>query len=500
MNAFANQFDKVSNTVRTENGGVNFNLDSFENPLVKSFYSIANYRTENSNKELPVEYFDAALEDPSLRAWCGKYALMVRDITEGVGERSLGRVLIAKCLDSGVLDTEDVIDFLITKRGGRFDDLIAIHDIIENGFASDNIESYVREQFARDLEAYKQGRSVSLLAKWLPSINTSSANTRRLGRTWMNIFGLNMKNYRKILSTLRAHLDVVERKITSDRFDEINYSHVPSLAMARYSNMFRWHDGDRFREYLANVASGAAKINTTGVTAPEIIHMSDNDWATAQVMWDNRKKYTFNRNVLPVCDVSGSMCTSIGKLTAMDVSVGLSLHMAAANVGVFHGKIIAFTDSSELIDVSRCNTLRDKCDMVRHHMGFSTNIEAVLHNILDLAKESHCRQDEIPTIVFLSDMEFDPEFTGQGQYNTACLGKALFEKWRAIYNREGYDFPKMVFWNIAGRSNSVPLKANDNGLILASGFNENIVKMIVSDCYDPWEALREMLNDSRYLY
>ena len=63
MNAFANEFDKQCNTVLTENGGLNFSLDNFDNPLVKSLYTISNYRTDNDNKDSPVKYFQQALKN-----------------------------------------------------------------------------------------------------------------------------------------------------------------------------------------------------------------------------------------------------------------------------------------------------------------------------------------------------------------------------------------------------------------------------------------------------
>ena len=502
MNAFANEFDKHTNLTVTENGGLNFSLDSFENPLVKSLYTISNYRTNNDNKNSPVKYFDNALTNSETKEWCGKFALMVRDITDGAGERSLGRVLIAKCLDEGILSADDVIDFVINRRGGRFDDLIYIDDLVTNGFVSDRIVSFICDQFKRDLEAFRRNEPISLLAKWLPSINASSAQTRKFGRLWASTFGLKLVNYRKILSKLRNHLDIVERKITSDRFEQIDYSHVPSLAMTRYSNVFRNHDGDRFNQYLESVNSGKSKINTTGTSAPEIIHLHKHDHATGQAMWDNRKKYTFNHNVLPVCDVSGSMTCDIGKLTAMDVSIGLSLYLAEANQGVFHGKVMSFSERSDLVDVSKTSDLAEKIKMIDRFGGLNTNVESVLSTVLDLAKSSHCTQQEIPTIAFFSDMEFDPEAksTYYSQFQVGKSYKALFEKWRDRFEAAGYQFPKMVFWNIASRSESVPLKANENGLILVSGYNENLVKMVISDQYDPWSALKETLINPRYNY
>lgn len=502
MNRFAQQMADHSNTCLTENGGINFDLDSFDNPLVKSFYTMSAFRLNNENKYSPVRYFDEAVKNDQLREWCGRYALMVRDITDGAGERSLGRLLIAKCLDEQILTTDQVIDFVINQRGGRFDDLIIINKIVTNGFVSDKIVQFIRDQFRSDLESYRKQQPISLLAKWLPSINTSSSQTRELGRQWAKTFKLSLVSYRKILSKLRKYLDVVERKITSNQFDQIDYKTVPALAMTRYSNVFRDHDYDRFDAYLQQVAQGKSKINTTGTTAPEIIHLTVADYETGRLMWENRKKYTFTHNVIPVCDVSGSMNIRVGKLTAKDVSIGLSLYLAEANQGPFHNKVISFSTDSTIVDLTDYKTLSGKIHAIEKYGGLTTNIENALRNVLDLAIDSHCSQDEIPTLVFFTDMEFDPAQLNDSFSNFAINRgssyKTIFEVWRNRYQRAGYDFPKLVFWNIASRSNSVPVKTNPNGLVLVSGYNENLMKMVVTDQYDPWNALKQLLINPRY--
>lgn len=503
MNRFADELAANANTVITENGGRNFALDNFDNCLVKALYSLANYRTDNDNKNDPVKYFDKALTDGELKCWAGKFALMVRDIMQGAGERSLGRALIARALDAGLLDVAATVNFLVNDRGGRWDDVIAIKQLVGNGFVDDKLTEAVKNQFKQDLVSYRAGNNVSLLGKWLPSINTSSAETRELGRQWAKIFGLSLAQYRKIVSKLRERIDVVERKITSNRWEQIEYPHVPSLAMARYGRVFRDHDHDRFEQYLIDVNAGKSKINTTGTTAPEIVQLVESDGKLAQTMWDNRKKFTFNGNVLPVCDVSGSMLTGIGKLSAMDVSIGLSLYLAEANQGPFHNKVIAFSHDSNIIDLSSYKTLDDKICAIKRDGGLDTNIENVLSNVLKLAVNSNCTQDEIPTIAFFTDMEFNPaadENANDYMFQMRSRGsyKTIFEKWREKYRQAGYQFPKMVFWNIAGRTGGVPVKANPLGLILVSGYNENLMKMVVTDAYDPWDALKETLSNPRY--
>lgn len=527
MNKFAEKLDDVSKMTLTANGGKTYDLSVFENPLVKALYKISNYRTyvvdhrdntvdhfgTDTNGDA-VKYFEQAMRDVNLVRYCVPFAMMVRDIEQGAGERSLGRVLLTKCVDFGLIDIDILIDKLVNERYGRWDDVIAIAEATENGFVYDRIVDRVRDQLTSDINALVQIKdtnetaTISLLGKWMPSINASSKATRAAGRKWASVLQMSLKQYRKGLSALRRHLDIVERKICAREFDKIEYSHVPALAMARYSKTFREHDDVRFTEYLESVVAGKSKINTTGTTAPEIVHLGNVDhtsWDTANTMWENRKKYPFNGNVIPVCDVSGSMTSRIGKLAAIDVSVGLSIYMAEMNTGCFHNKIIAFTDQAEVIDIGDMNSLSQAVSKVMHHCGYNTNLDNVMQTVLDIAVDSHCDQSEIPTIVLLSDMEFDPSQQNMSSYNqfyteSGNSFNTVLEVWQDKFAEHGYTVPKIVFWNINNQTNSIPMKANDNGIILISGFNENLIKMVLSDCYDPWHALVEMLANCRFTF
>lgn len=101
-------------------------------------------------------------------------------------------------------------------------------------------------------------------------------------------------------------------------------------------------------------------------------------------------------------------------------------------------------------------------------------------------------------------MEFDAAMirSTNSIWNARTLNRdqitTLFDLWRERYNAAGFDFPKVVFWNINNRSGTVPMVDNDTGLILVSGYNENLVRMVFGDSLNPWEALKVILDDPRY--
>jgi hypothetical protein len=67
-------------------------------------------------------------------------------------------------------------------------------------------------------------------------------------------------------------------------------------------------------------------------------------------------------------------------------------------------------------------------------------------------------------------------------------------EWKQV----GYKFPKLIFWNVAGRTNAIPMKVNENGVILVSGFSPAIANMVMSNELDPMKALLKTLQNERY--
>ena len=58
--------------------------------------------------------------------------------------------------------------------------------------------------------------------------------------------------------------------------------------------------------------------------------------------------------------------------------------------------------------------------------------------------------------------------------------------------------PRLVFWNVNSRTGAIPVKENDLGVALVSGFSTNVVKMVLNNSTDPYECLLEVLNSERY--
>ena len=134
-----------------------------------------------------------------------------------------------------------------------------------------------------------------------------------------------------------------------------------------------------------------------------------------------------------------------------------------------------------------------------HDEVANTNIEAVFDLILTTAVKNKLRQDELPqNVLILSDMEFDNCVQSNTGDKLNSQSARLFDEIGARYKQHGYKLPRLVFWNIASRSLTIPLTTNEMGVALLSGFSPTSVRMVLSGNLDPYYCLLEQINAPRY--
>ena len=95
-----------------------------------------------------------------------------------------------------------------------------------------------------------------------------------------------------------------------------------------------------------------------------------------------------------------------------------------------------------------------------------TDFEAAYMHILNMAKKHNVIKSSMPTMLLvLSDMQFD-----DSQHDMPHYGHMKDE-----YERCGYDFPKLVFWNLACYPGT-PAQCSDDSVAMVSGFSPSIMK------------------------
>ena len=486
----------------TENGAVGFKTTGRK--LLDMNFAVSSMRNMN-DAAIADMFADACAEDMNTAI---VWLFFARDVRGGLGERRLFRVCM-KYLAREFSDKVRKIMPLIAEYG-RWDDLIDLCDTKVRA----NAYAIIRSQLTRDMSGMKEGKSVSLLAKWMPSENASSYETKRKAEDMRKAMGLTPRVYRIVLSKLRKYIDVIERKMSSGEWESISYEAVPSRANLIYNSAFLRHDEERRREYLSKLEKGKAKINASTLFPHDIVHKYGSTRyrrdakvdPAVEALWKSLPNTVEDDGgTIVVADGSGSMSSCIGNsnVTALEVANALAIYFAERLSGPYKNQYITFSEHPQLVDLSGASTLFGKLGIAyRHNEVSNTNIEAVFDLILDTAVTNRLEQKDLPkNILIISDMEFDSCATCGSCRNRWSVNqpkKTLFDQIARKYAQYGYRLPRLVFWNVCSRTGTIPVKESDLGVALVSGFSPNVAKMVMSGKLDPIDALMDTLNSARY--
>ena len=471
----------------TDNGAIGYKTSG-------SYLLDLNFSVPKFRNAIDTKLFDKALAEDKLLTL--KWLLYLRDIKCGLGERKSFRdFLVYLCnkyedLGSSFIDCVDIEEY------GRWDDYIYLYFNTTNIRVKEIISTYLFYTFKDDLFDCAKGRQVSLLAKWLPSENASSMKTRAMAKYLRkHVFKLSAKEYRKSLSALRKQCASVEVLTSSNKWNEIDYSAVPSKANIKYASAFLRHDYERRIDYLDDLSEGKTKINCDSMFLYDIVHKykfaTEEEEATLDALWENQKPIELTGDVLVVRDGSGSMLSFVsGSVSASDICDSICLYCAEHNSGAFKNKFITFSSKPRVVDLTNFKTLGDKLGELSSYDDWTnTDLDRTFKLILDTAVKNGYKQEDMPkTILIVSDMMFD----------SGCNNIPLMEEIANNFAMYGYKLPKLVFWNVSAGNMVVPIQQNDNGVILVSGFSKNLVEMVVSSDIDPYKALVNVLNSDRY--
>ena len=501
LNAFSTALNNELNPAftHTENGALAHSTTG--SPLVDFNFKISSYRNCEPN-EIVNDFSKVFAQNPKMAVLMLFFA---GDIRQGMGERKVFKSCMSWLADNHPEYCNAVIQFI--PEYTRWDYAVDMLD----GPCDAAAWQLLEKQFLEDVGNNAQNKPVSLLAKWLPSVNASNKAGNMMGKKIAKRLGLKEAHYRKALASLRRRIDVVEVKMSANQWSEIDYNGVPSKANILYRNAFMRHDSYRRSEYLEALARADenVKINSSVSFPYDIVHAygdSYNDLlydydATLEAMWKSLPDYTKGHdtnNVICVVDGSGSMGSSIGNtsITAHDVARSLGIYFSEKLAGPFKDKFITFSSSPKLVDLANMTTLHAKIKCcIEHDECANTDIEKTFMLILNTAIHSELTQDQLPgTVLVISDMEFD-EAVG---YNADYVNKTLFDFIRMKYEQAGYKLPRLVFWNVNSRTGAIPVQENEQGVTFVSGFSPTIASMVFSNKLDPEEVLLDKLQSERY--
>ena len=489
MGSFLSELQKTgTKNVRTENGAV---THSTTTNAVLDFFALAGAK-RNDISGAKTLFRKAFSEDRQLAI---RALFYLRDVRGGQGERNLFRQLFKELIRMDLSAAEQVIEFI--PEYGRWDDVVAVYGF---GGINEAAKDLIVGQFHTDIENYENGNSISLMGKWLPSENASSANSRVMARTIAADLGLSNREYRKAVVKLRARIGLLEQQMSTNAWSEVDYGKLPSQAGRKHVKAFKRHDEDRYDAFLGNVLSGKTKMNAGTVATYEVLQtVRGGDDKAANAIWNSLPDYTNGENALVVADTSGSMHnwgwnsdpeTRKGASKPLDVSTSLALYFAEHNTGPFNGYFITFSEAPQLVKVTGSTLTQKLHNISTATWGMSTNIERVFDLILQTAKNAGADAEDIPKVIYIiSDMEFNSVSGGSNETN--------YEVAKRKFNAAGFQLPHVVFWNVASRNTNVPTTAAENNVTLVSGLSQSTFRYVLEG-KTPVDSMLDILNGERY--
>lgn len=429
------------------------------------------------------QFMAALAEDLDLTV---RMLLWARDIRGGAGERQTFRTLLASLEKFN----PELAGRLIRKvpELGRWDDLFVYADPVNRSQAF----AFIREALAN-----KDG----LAAKWMPRKGPIAVELTKF-------LELSPKAYRKLIVGLT---NVVESKMCAKEWNDINFSHVPSLASARYQKAFGRNAAESYSAYIRELQKPVAersdpkiKINAGAVYPYDVVKsITTGNVAVADAQWDALPNFVGDAKIFPIVDTSGSMghlpFHRYGAATTVqpiDVALSLGLYVSEKNTGDFKDLMMIFDTTPKLVTLK--GTLSQRVRMVPEIVAGSTNLHKAFDMLLDIAVKGKVPAEDMPDIlVIFSDMQFNccSNYDDRAQ-----------EMIRRKYSEAGYAAPKVVYWNLsmyAKENGNTPVRFDENGTALVSGFSPALMKSVLANElteFTPYNVMVKTLSADRYAY
>lgn len=490
---FLNALKDEANYTTTENGAKTH--ISTQSDCLDLFATIGALR-DADDLEVLDRFYKAFAED---RDMAMKILFYARDIRGGLGERKVFRTILKDLAEKHPAVVEKNIPYI--SEYGRWDDLLCLF----YGKCDAPVLEFINDRFTKDIRAYLMGNdaNISLLAKWLPSINTSSKQTVADAYHIIRARNMSAASYRKMVAILRKHLKIIENNLREKDYT-FDYSKQPSKAMLKYRKAFIRNDRVRYDEYLSNVAAGKATMHTGTLYPYDIVKtclvsseyyvgtiLSEQERKSLDVTWNALDDFTNGSNSMVILDGSGSMYGSYGSsMRPIDVAMSLAIYFAEHTTGAFHNHFITFSSRPQIVEI-KGNDIFDKVDYCRRFNDCSnTDLQRTFELLLKTAVENHISQSELPeTLYIISDMEFD-----------CCTHASLtnFQYVKKIFNDAGYKLPNVVFWNVCSRNQQQPVTKNEQGVALVSGASPRVFQMVINGETDPYEYMKSVILSERY--
>lgn len=490
MNTFMNGLQNASNYAVTENGAL---AHKTTRSAVYDMFALGGAYRKRNDEDCILLFKNALEENETLALKCLFY---LRDCRGGQGERRFFRV----CYKWLAQKHADVArrNFELISEYGRYDDVI--YALIGTPLENDALE-FIKNQLALDLEC----KTPSLLAKWLPSENASAVKTKKMGNIIREYLGMTHREYRKTLSILRERINLLERLMSANRWDEIEFDKIPSKAGLIYKNAFARRDIIA-EKYEAFSKSEDTKVNASTLYPYDVVHkavegtrgwgysfrdMSATDRAMVEKYWENLPDYLEGKPCKMMCvvDTSGSMTGSEAS-APINVAIGLGMYCAERIGGPFKNHYISFSSRPQLIKIEGVDFVDKVRRIYKTNLCENTDLVKTFRMLKEIALTA--KPEDIPeTIVVISDMQIDCGSRFYGS-NVATEMESMRREWE----KAGLKMPKLVYWNVEARGAANFLDDGPN-VTYVSGCSPVIFQQVISGVTG-YELMLKKLESARY--
>lgn len=425
--------------------------------ILEAFTNVQRFR-KMEKKEIINSFLAMLNENEELAI---RFILYARDIREGAGERRFFSV----CLEA--LSRHPSIERIINKipELGRFDDLLVDW----------KSESSMRLALKRFVEGFKNPKERGLACKWAPRKGFWAYRLRKE-------LGLFAQDYRNFIV---EGSNTVEQLMCANRWDDINYSTLPSQAHSTYRKALLKHSPVRYGRYVEILKSPDAKalgvkINAGAIEpyelAAKVTRIYGQDYSDSLDFQFSAVPYLLEgKSVFPIVDVSPSMeSIATGDTTCKQIAMSLGAHIALNQEGSLNGSIMTFSEKPKIINYHGLGFSKLISDLSNQDWGRYTNLTLSMKLLFELCNENGIKQEELPdAMIVFSDMEFNER--GSDNY-------CQFDEIKKIGRKFGYNkIPLIVFWNLSSSGSTGPKIGNSSSenMIMISGFSTKILKNLV---------------------
>ena len=493
MNTFMNELENRFNYKFTENGALAHRSTGSK---VYDLFAFGGAYRSRSKEDCILLFKNAIEEDADLTLKCLFY---LRDCRGGQGERRFFRICYKWLAEHYIGAARKNLKLI--PNFGRWDDLF----VLLNTPLEKEVYELIQSQLILDMKDSIGNKAISLLGKWMPSENAHNRNTIAIAKRIRNYLHLSSKEYRLMLSKLREHLKVLEKLMSANRWEEIEFDKIPSKAGLVYRNAFARRDMIA-KKYESFIRDENTKVNAGTLYPYEVVekalemrgryNSNSTEREVINKYWDNLPDYLEGKNCSMMCviDTSGSMW---GR--PINVAISLGLYCAEHITGPFSGKYISFASRPQLIETKGVDFVDKVHRIYRTNLVDNTNLTAVFDLLLATAVHEKVKKEDIPkTIVVISDMEIDMATSSWRHYENRWTKKSAateMEKIRQKWNRCGIELPKLVYWNVNARNDTI-LDAGPN-VSFVSGCSPIIFRQVMTG-KTGFDLMLEILLQDRY--